>query len=138
MEENKDGRLIALLIFGTLVGFALWLLLICLKIAGVVTMSWVPVLSGLVWLTWGVYCFGGLALAVVKMITELKRWNRRRKADARIIRQAKAAGVWNTKAGGRALELYAKECGVKKFPGETDAHLRQRIKEAAEKQCRSK
>ena len=73
-----------------------------------------------------------VALIIAKAWISAKRWYRRQKVDARIIRQAKAAGVWNTNAGGRALELYAKECGVQKFAGESDAHLRARIKEATE------
>lgn len=77
---------------------------------------------------------GSVALiAATIWLNALKRWYRRRKVDARIIRQAKAAGVWNTNAGGRALELYAKEYGVKRYPGESDPHLRARIKEMAER-----
>lgn len=72
------------------------------------------------------------ALIIATIWLKAKHWYRRQKTDARIIQQAKAAGVWNTNAGGRALELYAKERGVKKFPGESDAHLRVRILEQAE------
>lgn len=79
---------------------------------------------------------GAAAWALITGAAWLKRWNRRRKVDARIIRQAKAAGVWNTNAGGRALELYAKEYGIKRYPGESDPHLRARIKESAELQWR--
>ena len=78
-----------------------------------------------------------LILATVALIAAtawltVKKCYRRRKNDARIIRQAKAMDMWNTKAGGRALELYAKEWGLKRYPGETDRHLRCRITEAIE------
>lgn len=52
---------------------------------------------------------------------------RRFKRDRRIIRQAKAAGVWGKPQllGGRALELYAKKKhGIKRKPGQTDRSLR--------------
>ena len=133
MEERKDKRPLAAIILCMLAGFALWVILICLKVAGAVSMKWITVLSGFVWLTWLAFAFAALVAALVYLIAKVKRWHRRRKTDARIIRQAKAAGVWNTNAGGRALELYAKECGVKKFAGESDAHLRQRIKAGTEK-----
>ena len=64
------------------------------------------------------------------IIVRLKRWYRRRKVDARIIRQAKAAGVWDKQPivlGGRALELKAwKDFKIKREPGETDIDLRVR------------
>ena len=73
-----------------------------------------------------------LVQTITGVIHLVRKIQRRRKLDARIIRQAKAAGVWNTSAGGRALELYARECGVKKYAGETDAHLRIRIRQSVE------
>lgn len=73
-----------------------------------------------------------LVHAFTIVIHLVRKIQRRRKLDARIIRQAKAAGVWNTNAGGRALELYARECGVRKYAGETDAHLRLRIRQTVE------
>lgn len=54
---------------------------------------------------------------------------RKSKKDRRIIRQAKAAGVWDRvyALGGRALELKAwKDYRIKRKPGETDACLRLR------------
>ena len=54
---------------------------------------------------------------------------RRRKRDRRIIRQAKAVGVWDKPQalGGRALELKAwQDFKIKRKPGETDACLRRR------------
>lgn len=60
---------------------------------------------------------------------------RKRKTNRRIIRQAKAAGVWDKpKAlGGKALELKAwKDYKIKRKPGETDACLRLRCMNAAD------
>ena len=78
---------------------------------------------------------GALALALIYLIVTLKSWHRRRKVDRRIVKQAKAAGVWdNPKAlGGRALELHAwKWWGIKRQPGETDKELRLQCMAAAE------
>lgn len=62
----------------------------------------------------------------------------RRKVDRRIIRQAKAAGVWNkrpTPLGGRALELKAwEDFKIRRLPGETDAELRRRCMAKADNQ----
>lgn len=130
MESIKSSKKVGVLwVLGC---FALWVLLIILKAAGVISMGWIAVLSGIVWLPWLLAVTAVLVVTILYAAAKLKRWYRRHKMDARIIQQAKAAGVWNTNAGGRALELYAKECGVKKFAGESDAHLRYRIKEAAE------
>lgn len=61
---------------------------------------------------------------------------RRRKADARIIAQAKEAGVWDKHPivlGGRALELKAwQDFKIKREPGEPDAHLRRRCMAVAD------
>lgn len=130
MEERKDNRYMAALILGVIVGVIFWVALLALKTAGAVKMGWGTVASGLLWLSW---LMGGLFWLLLTISDKLKRWYRRQKVDARIIRQAKALDVWNTNAGGRALELYAKERGVKKFAGESDAHLRQRIKAEAER-----
>lgn len=86
----------------------------------------------IMWIVLIVIAIVVMVAASVVLIAILRRWYRRRKMDARIIRQAKALGVWNTNAGGRALELYARECGVKKLAGESDPHLRARIKEKME------
>ena len=70
----------------------------------------------------------GFILAVSDIIARIERWYHRRKADARIIEQAKAVGVWDKKPlvlGGRALELKAwQDYKIKRKPGESDAHLR--------------
>lgn len=68
-----------------------------------------------------------IAFAIYKWIRQRKH---RRKADARIIAQAKGAGVWDKTPivlGGRALELKAwEDFKIKREPGEPDAHLRRR------------
>lgn len=130
MNERKDNRYKAALTLGMLVGLVLWVILICLKAAGVVTMHWALVLSGLVWLTWIMYACTALVAAIVHQSAKAKRWYRRRKADRRIIRQAKAAGVWDKQPivlGGRALELKAREdFKLEREPGEKDKDLRER------------
>ena len=68
-----------------------------------------------------------LGADIVRLIDKLKRWHRRRKTDRRIIKQAKAAGVWDKpqRLGGRALELKAwKVFKIKRKLGERDADLR--------------
>lgn len=65
--------------------------------------------------------------AALKIIPVLFR---KREVNRRIIRQAKAAGVWGDieKMGGKALELYARKVwGIYREVDETDAHLRFRI-----------
>ena len=131
MEEDKKYRAApAAYIY---VALALWVLLIALKGAGVVDLHWAVVLSGIVWISWGllvvIAVVAGIYFAVRYVCHLLKRLRRCRKRDRRIIRQAKALGVWempNT-LGGRALELKArKEYRIKREPGETDAELRAR------------
>ena len=97
-------------------------ILIVLRGAGLINMHWALVLSSIVWLSWGLF----LLTILLELIA---RWCRRRKVDRRVIRQAKAAGVWNNpKAlGGRALELYArKKHRLKRKLGESDKGLRVR------------
>jgi hypothetical protein len=63
---------------------------------------------------------------------------RKHKRDQRIIRQAKAAGVWDKPEalGGRALELKAwQDYKIKRKRGETDACLRLRYTDAAANMC---
>lgn len=87
----------------------------------------------------------GMTPFVLNGYVKLKRWHRRRKTDRRIIKQAKAAGVWEKplRLGGRALELKAwKKFKIKRQPGETDADLRRRwakieiVKQTAEEHGR--
>lgn len=78
----------------------------------------------------------GTAMMVLDIIARIARWRHRRKADARIVAQAKAAEVWDKKPivlGGRALELKAwEDFKIKREPGEPDAHLRRRCMAAAD------
>ena len=74
-----------------------------------------------------------IAYGVKVLVLGLLAKFRKRKRDRRIIRQAKAAGAWDKPdvLGGRALELRAwQQYGIKRKPGETDACLRLRIKDA--------
>ena len=74
-----------------------------------------------------IYC---TIVTVLDIIERIARRRHRRKVDARIIAQAKGAGVWDKKPivlGGRALELKAwEDFKIKREPGEPDAHLRRR------------
>lgn len=83
---------------------------------------------------WILYALASFLLWIVLiiLIAHIKRKRRRKVADRRIIRQAKAIGAWTPQAaGGRALELLAKEYGIQREAGETDRQLRGRIMEAA-------
>lgn len=60
----------------------------------------------------------------------IPEWHRKLKVNRRIIRQAKAAGVWGNldTLGGQALTLYAwNHWAIDREEGETDAQLRRRI-----------
>lgn len=60
----------------------------------------------------------------------IPEWHRKLKVNRRIVRQAKAAGVWGNldTLGGQALTLYAwKHWAIDREEGETDAQLRRRI-----------
>ena len=73
----------------------------------------------------------GVKVLVLGIFSKL----RKRKRDHRIIRQAKAAGLWDDphRIGGRALELRAwQQYRIKRKPGETDACLRLRMWNAIE------
>lgn len=76
---------------------------------------------------WGVGLLGSL---YIMAYTAVSRWYRHKVVDDRIIRQAKAAGVWDktpTYLGGRALDLKAWEAyKIERRPGETDKSLRVR------------
>lgn len=78
----------------------------------------------------------GVSIMIFNIIASIKRWRHRKAVDARIIRQAKAADVWDKTPivlGGRALELKAWQgYKIKREPGETDAQLRGRIMKQAE------
>ena len=110
---HEDNNPIGVWILYALASFLLWIVLIFLKLLGVVRISWIGV-------------------ALIILIAHIKRKRRRKVADRRIIRQAKAIGAWTPQAaGGRALELLAKEYGIQREAGETDRQLRGRIMEAA-------
>lgn len=76
---------------------------------------------------WGVGLLGSLYLMAY---TAVSRWYRHKVVDDRIIRQAKAAGVWDktpTVLGGRALDLKAWEAyKIERRFGESDKSLRVR------------
>lgn len=116
----------------------LWLLLLGLKAAGTVRMSWPAAVLGIIWIPWLTMALFAAAGSVLVTAARLKRWYRRRKVDRRIIRQAKAAGAWNkrpTPLGGRALELKAwEDFKIRRLPGETDAELRRRCMAKADNQ----
>ncbi len=81
------------------------------------------ILLGIAVLTLGMFA----AAALINFTRESRR---KREVNSRIIRQAKAAGVWGDidKMGGKALELYARKLwGIYREEGETDEHLRLRI-----------
>ena len=85
-------------------------------------------------------CIGALCLLLPRLLLELAyvalRKRRRWKTDRRIIRQAKAAGVWDNlnALGGKALEIKAWEAyKIKRKSGETDACLRMRCKNVADR-----
>lgn len=77
----------------------------------------------------GILFFAAIAVPVLILLyicACIRRWKR----DRRIIRQAKALGVWDKplRLGGRALELKAwKLRRMKRQPGETDQQLRYRL-----------
>lgn len=129
MEKEKDKSVKELLDFYTLLCVSLWVMLLVLKVAGVLGMEWIDVGIALVVTPWIVCACVSLVGLIFYLFVKLKRWNRQRKADARIIRQAKAAGVWDKpKAlGGRALELKAwQDFKIKRCPHEPDKLLRAR------------
>ena len=72
-----------------------------------------------------------IVFALFYMLVEvIPEWHRKLKVNRRIIRQAKAAGVWGNldTLGGQALTLYAwKHWAIDREEGETDAQLRHRI-----------
>ena len=135
MKNNKNRVTTELAICAVL-----WVLLIALKRLGISAMSWPAVLLGFLWIPalWWILTalLGGICLAVtfmgadvIAMLGKLKARNHKRKKDRRVIKQAKAAGVWDKPQclGGRALELKAwKEYKIKREPGEKDENLRSR------------
>lgn len=135
--KRKTNYAAAALCFEACAAIFLWVLLIVLKAAGAVEMHWALVLSSIVWIYWLLFAITAMVAGFVYLIAKLKRWYRRQKVDARIVRQAKAAGVWgNPRAlGGRALAIHAWEYyGLVRKPGETDKELRRRCFDKAEEE----
>lgn len=145
MGRKMDSFMVGTAIFCGIASLALWALLIVLKATGTISLHWNIVLSGIVWITWTVYATVASCLLIIgvwlsilsllmRWLAALKRWIRLRKNDRRIIRQAKAAGVWGKPKclGGRALELAAWDLGIKRKHRETDVELRRRCMEAAD------
>ncbi len=129
MHENNNP--LGMWILYALTSALLWIVLVFLKVIGVVRISWIGVVLGLFWLPLVLMCLICGVAALVILIAHIKRRHRRKAIDRRIIRQAKAIGAWTPQAaGGRALELLAKEYGIKREEGETDRQLRERIMQA--------
>lgn len=133
IEENRIGC--AFIVLYMLLSCGGWLALIIAKACGVIALNWITVLLGAFWLPVLVLAFLAIGAIVLLLAAHIKKKYRRNKIDRRIIRQAKAAGVWDkypTLLGGRALELIAKKHGLSRREGETDAQLRTRITEVVE------
>ena len=129
---HEDNNPLGLWILYALASSLLWILLVFLKLLGVVDMNWITIISGLLWIPFLLMLIICGVAALIILIAHIKRKHRRKVADRRIIRQAKAIGAWTPQAtGGRALELLAKEYGIQREAGETDRQLRGRIMEAA-------
>lgn len=130
---HEDNNPLGIWILYALASALLWIVLVFLKLLGVVRISWIGVVLGLFWLPLVLMCLICGVAALVILIAHIKRRHRRKVTDRRIIRQAKAIGAWTPQVtGGRALELLAKEYGIKREEGETDRQLRGRIMAAAE------
>lgn len=128
---HEDNNPIGAWILYALASFLLWIVLIFLKLLGAVRISWIGVALGLFWLPLVLMCLICGVAALIILIAHIKRKRRRKVADRRIIRQAKAIGAWTPQAaGGRALELIGEEYGIKREAGETDRQLRERIMQA--------
>lgn len=128
---HEDNNPIGAWILYAFASFLLWIVLIFLKLLGVVRISWIGVVLGLFWLPLALMCLICGVAALIILTAHIKRKRRRKAADRRIIRQAKAIGAWTPQAaGGRALELIGEEYGIKREAGETDRQLRERIMQA--------
>lgn len=128
----KKDKFIKAILPDFVAGTAFSLIIVFFKLTGFIELPWNILLSGFAWVFVVLFFFNVFAAATVWVFLKLRNRNRLRKLDRRIIKQAKAVGVWDEpKAlGGRALELYAKEKhGIKREPGETDASLRRRCME---------
>ena len=131
-KKNKAWR--TLIHADIFLALFLWCILFLLKAFGVIGMHWALVLSGIVWLSWGLFALTAFALLLCRAVPVLKERRRRREIDRRIKRQVQALGLWDAPRilGGRALELKAAEYGIIRAAGETDASLRRRLENVME------
>lgn len=134
-NDKKSEQLQRWIISEIMEIFALWTFLIFLKSVGYIDWHWAVVLGSFWWIALLWCAITALLVLIIYGLVKLKRWIRRRKVDRRVIRQAKAIGVWDKPQclGGRALELAARKYfKIKRKPGETDKELRYRCLEAAD------
>ena len=129
---KEDKKYIDVILPDLAAGTAFTLIIVFFKLTGFIDLPWKYLLSGFAWVFMVLFLFNAFAMTIIWGLDKLSYWIRCRKLDRRIIKQAKAMGVWDwpQALGGRALELYAKEKrGIKREPGETDAELRRRCME---------
>ena len=108
---------------------AAWGALITARALGWIEMPWPLVLSGIIWISRGLLLLIAAALEIALAVLQYKISRAERRLDRRIVRQAKALGIWGDfhALGGRALELAAAEwVGLLREDGETDAAFRRR------------
>lgn len=97
---HEDNNPIGAWILYAFASFLLWIVLIFLKLLGVVRISWIGVVLGLFWLPLALMCLICGVAALIILTAHIKRKRRRKAADRRIIRQAKAIGAWTPQAAG--------------------------------------
>jgi|GEM_PF-3761530 len=121
-KTQKDRRTSALELFNIALGLILCGLVILLRVCEVNNLFYRIVIAiQFIWLILNTF------LLLARAAEAIGKAYRRFKTDRRIMRQAKAAGIWENPQmlGGRALELYAKKKhGIKRKPGQTDRNLR--------------
>lgn len=127
----KEDKFIKTILPDLAAGTAFALIIVFFKLTGFIELPWKYLLSGFAWVFMVLFLFNAFALTIIWGLEKLQDCIRRRKIDRRIIKQAKALGIWDKPEalGGRALELYAKKIGLKREPRETDASLRRRCME---------
>lgn len=136
MNEEKDYRISRSLAADIIAALVLWAVLIIAKAVGAIDLHWAVVLSGIAWISWALFLTTALLYALIMPVLYIRHRYRLHKVDKRIIRQAKAIGLWDKKLyflGGRALELKAwHDFRIKRRPGESDVQLRRRCMNAAD------
>lgn len=131
---HEDNNPIGAWILYAFASFLLWIVLIFLKLLGVVRISWIGVVLGLIWLPLVLMCLICGVAALIILIAHIKRKHRHKVVQRRIIRQAKAIGAWTPQvAGGKCLDNIAHNYGIDRQQGEGDADLRKRILEFKER-----